>query len=135
MASTGVEFSINIVGDTTGEQFIGKFRAKEVLSKGDMLARDERRRFLIGDKPESAPVWVQKYAELFSQVEVRLLEAPTWWRECRNGIDLKDDNVLLDIWERVMKVEEEFRARRTAETDKAKAELTAHVKDAKTEDK
>lgn len=125
------EFSVHVTGETTGETFSGKFKAKERLSHRDKLVRDERRRVVLGAKSEEAPVWAQKYAEVFSQLEVRLVETPSWWRENGNGFDLEDDNVIVEVYNRSLKVEEEFLERRRVETEKAKAEVEKLVAEPK----
>ena len=123
MAQNGVEFSVNVTGETTGETFVGKFKAKQRLSHRDKLYRDERRRALLGTKSDEAPEWVQKYAEVFSQLDVRLIEAPSWWKDSAAGLDLEDDNVIVEVYKSAMKVEEDYLVQRNAETDKAKAEV------------
>jgi len=131
MATAGVEFSVHVVGETSGETFSGKFKVKDRLSHRDKLMRDERRRVILGSKSDEAPVWAQKYAEVFSQLDIRVIEAPSWWKENGLGLDLEDDNVIVEVYNKTMKVEEEFLARRNADTDKAKAEVEKVVEEPK----
>ena len=98
-------FSVNVVGDTTGEQFTGDFQAKSFLSFRDVLQVDKYRRDLLGDKPEQASVRAVNQAEIFAQLWVRLAVTPAWWKDHANGLDLADDNLIEDVFTKTVGVE------------------------------
>jgi hypothetical protein len=100
-------FTISVVGDITGETFRGDFRAYKFLTHRQQLMLDQRRREILGTLPDGASVRAVNQATIFAQVQVRLSDAPKWWIESGNGIDLVDDNVVLAVFDNVMKVEQE----------------------------
>lgn len=116
-------FTINITGETTGEQYKGQFKAKIRLSHRDELRRDELRRKLLGATPAEASQRAQNQASLLSDLEVRLTDSPKWWGTVGGGLDLEDDNVLIGVWEECQRIERESLENIRKEAEAAKGEL------------
>jgi hypothetical protein len=100
-------FTISVVGEVSGETFRGEFRAFKFLTHRQQLLLDQKRRELLGANAEFSSARARNQAEIFSQLFVRLSEAPKWWIESGNGMDLVDDNIMVEVFNAVMKVEEE----------------------------
>jgi hypothetical protein len=100
-------FTVSVVGETSGETFRGEFRAFKFLSHRQQLMLDQKRREILGTNPESASARARNQAEIFAQLFVRLSDAPKWWSESGYGMDLVDDNIMVEVFNGVMKVEEE----------------------------
>jgi hypothetical protein len=100
-------FTVSVVGETSGETFRGEFRAVKFLTHRQQLLLDQKRRELLGTNPDSANVRAQNQAEIFSQLFVRLSNAPKWWMESGQGLDLVDDNVMVEVFQGAMQVEKQ----------------------------
>jgi hypothetical protein len=100
-------FTISVVGEVSGETFRGEFRALKFLTHRQQLMLDQKRRELLGGNAEFSSQRARNQAEIFSQLFVRLSEAPKWWVESGNGMDLVDDNIMVEVFNAAMKVEEE----------------------------
>lgn len=105
-------FSIHLVGDETGKVFSGEFKVRTVLTFRQQALADEIRRNILGSNPVGVAPGILNAAMVASQLAVRIVDAPAWWREYgEGGIDLADDNVIGEI----------FRLAVKAETDRKKA--------------
>lgn len=117
-------FTISVIGEVTGEKWLGIFKVKVRLSHRDYIAKDKIRREFLGPHPEGASERAVTSAEILSQLAVRIIEAPAWWAASNNGLDLNDDAVILEIYNAAIKAETD-----TAEALKKKAaEAEAELK-------
>lgn len=117
------EFAITIAGDTTGEQFAGKFKVRTRLSFRDQLRRDEIRRTLLGVDPSSASERADSASVMLSELSVRVIEAPSWWTNAEAGLELADDNVLREVYLAAIKAEKDLIASVTKKGEEAQADL------------
>jgi hypothetical protein len=101
-------FDLNLVGDVTGEKWLGKFKCKLRLSHRDTLAKDNLRRQLLGGSPELATERASSLAFIASELSVRLVDAPAWWKAADNGLDLADDNVMAEVYSNCVRLEREL---------------------------
>lgn len=116
-------FTVSVVGETSGETFRGEFRAFKFLSHRQQLMLDQKRREILGTSPESASARARNQAEIFAQLFVRLSDAPKWWSESGYGMDLVDDNIMIEVFNGVMKVEEEAVAEMKKRAEAAREQL------------
>lgn len=116
-------FTVSVVGETSGETFRGEFRAVKFLTHRQQLLLDQKRRELLGGVPEQAGVRAKNQAEIFAQLYVRLSDAPRWWLESGSGMDLIDDNVMVEVFQGAMKVEEEALTEMKKKAEAAKEQL------------
>lgn len=117
-------FTINIVGESTQTQWVGDFRVKRRLSFRDELRRDSIKRELLGGvNPQFADARAANIADVFSELAVRVVSAPTWWTEKGGGIDLEDDNVASAVYKATMAKEQEALAEIKAKAETAREEL------------
>jgi hypothetical protein len=98
-------FTISSTGDVSGDTYKGVFKVKTRLSHRDQLNRDRIRRDLLGSNPEGVGARAASIAEIFSQLAVRIVDAPSWWTNTDNGMDLSDDNVVAEVYEASIKAE------------------------------
>lgn len=106
MANIPEEFTINVTGETTGESFRGVFKAKPRLSHRDTLTQDQMRRDLLGPKPAEAGPGAVASSTVFSKIWIHLTEAPNWWKEAGNGVDLLDEAPVVAVYDQVQKIEQ-----------------------------
>lgn len=97
------EFRISVTGDKTGESYVGTFSVLRRLSHRMEMARDQIYRDLLGANPQFASERAKEQAEIFADLKVSVIKAPTWWTESGGGQDLCDDNVLQEIWSESIK--------------------------------
>jgi hypothetical protein len=116
-----VSFEISLTGDVTGDKWFGKFKCKTFLSHRDQLASDRIKRELLG--AGDAERGAVNRAHIFAQLRVRLVDAPDWWKASDGGLDLVDDNVLVEIFEQTMKAENDALAEIQKKSETAKDEL------------
>jgi hypothetical protein len=98
-------FSIHLQGERTQKLWTGDFRAKKRLGHMDRIRKDGYRRELLGANPESASIEASNLAIILSELRVRLMETPEWWTNANNGALLEDEVVLLEIYNKAVKVE------------------------------
>jgi len=117
-------FTIHVKGESTGETWDGAFKAKPKLTHRDSLRRDQWRRELIGSGlGVDAGSRAANIAEIFSKVWVHLVEAPKWWTDNGNGLDLIDEAPAVAVYENIIRIEKEAYEALAKEAEAAKAEL------------
>lgn len=107
-------FTLSIIGIDTHQQFNGTFKMKALLSRKEQFLADQYRRDLLGANPESAFPQLIGEAFILSQLKIRLVEMPDWFKNSNYGLDLLDSNISNEIFEKCMaeveKKKEEFKA-------------------------
>lgn len=98
MADATAPIHISTVGSVTGKPYNGKFLIKTVLNRRENFLADERRRYILGGNPNSAPPALQGEAYMLGQLFVRIVEAPDWWKQSDSGLDIEDDNVIGELY-------------------------------------
>ena len=116
-------FDINLVGDVTGEKWLGKFKCKLRLSHRDTLSKDNLRRQLLGENPALATERASSLAFIASELSVRLTDAPPWWRGSDNGLELEDDNIMAEIYANCVRLEKELYDKTHKKAEEASDEL------------
>jgi hypothetical protein len=102
---TEMEFTISLVGDTTGEKWFGKFKARIRVPYRLQMMRDRLRREYLGEMPQYASARAQEQAIVFADLAVSLTEFPDWWKAAGNGQELCDDNLIEAIWSEVQRIQ------------------------------
>ncbi len=117
-------FDIDLDGDASKTNFKGVFKVKTRLSFRDQLRIDQIRRDLLGPDPAgNASGEAMAIAIALADLAVHVIEAPLWWKEAKNGIELQDENVLLLIWEKTKEAKRVAIEGDNKEADEAKGEL------------
>lgn len=100
-------FSLHVVGETTDETWKGEFRAKKRLSHRDQLTKDQVRRELLGGQPGQPTERALSTSMILSELRVRLTKFPPWWQDTNFGLDLDDDNVIGEMYDKAIAIEQE----------------------------
>jgi hypothetical protein len=116
-------FTVSVVGELSGETFRGDFKVRKLLSHRQQLAYDAKRRELLGTNPNGTSNRADSLTEVFAQLSVRIVEAPSWWVESGGGMDLIDDNVVIKVFEQTMLAEREAREAIAKRAEESKAAL------------
>lgn len=118
------EFVVSVKGETTGQDYKGKFKAKRFLSHKDRLNQDRMRRELLGGTlVDQASELAASTAEVIAQCRVRLLDAPMWWKSSDSGLDLIDQSPVVEVYNKVIEIEKEAIAALQKEGEEAKEAL------------
>lgn len=129
MAAEGNDapFSISIEGEVTGEKWTGDFSAKKRLSHRDALRKDQVRRELLGAQPGEPSDRALSIAVILSELSVRLTRTPRWWSEKNGGLDLDDENVLAEVYQKAIDIEVQDAKQRKEKAEEAIKEMRASV--------
>lgn len=101
----------------------GKFVAKMRLSHRDNLKMDGFRRQLLGDKPEAAGDEAQGTATVFAKLWTHITDAPSWWKDSGNGLDLEDGAPVMDVFNALVALEKETLEDLKKKAEEARADL------------
>ena len=101
-------FDIETVGDTTFKNYQGQFTVRCTLTMGQKHAMELEKSRLMGSytNPTEELVGI---AVLFANLRHKIVDGPEWWKQSTGGATIKDENVLVDIYNGIMKAEEEWR--------------------------
>jgi len=103
-------FEISTVGNVSGETLKGKFTCKIRLSHIDRLRKDQLRREFLGTiNPDGASSEALYVATAISELKVRLTKTPAWWTEAKDGLDLEDENVIIEVFTKAVEAEKNAR--------------------------
>jgi len=106
-----VTFSFNVLGEITQQTWAGDFTVRPILSfAGIALVDADRRRFMGNPENESTvPDEIRSVAAMISQIKHRILKCPSWVTESSYLADMIDGNVLVDLFKKVIEIEEQYR--------------------------
>jgi len=117
-------------GLDTGVTLRGPFTVKLALSPRDLLRIEQIYREAVGDTTKGPPSQQAEYvAALVSQLTVRLKDAPAWWREAQNGVDLEDFNIMEDVYEQMSKLVATYNEARKVRAEAAKKAVELKIQD------
>lgn len=115
--------TIKVLGTFTGQEWAGEFEFYSVLTHRQQLEKDRLRREFLGAFSEAVDKNTFGRANAFADLKVRVISAPSWWENSGGGLDLIDDEVLLAVFEAILKTENEFVAERMKKVAEAKRDL------------
>ncbi len=114
-------FTVKVKGDYSNEEWAGAFKMKTRLSYRETLKQDQIRRELLGPDPtNNASEDAKGIAQVFSFLGVYLISAPRWWTESNNGLDMADNNVAPEVYQKAIEKLAESIKEREAEAEAAR---------------
>jgi len=117
-------FELNCTGVASGERYVGKFKTKLRLSHRDMLRKDASRRELLTNATGNPEPGVAAIAELLSTIWVHLIEEPKWFTDSNRGLDLLDEEPIIEIFQHIMRLKNESSESSKKEAEQAKEQLS-----------
>jgi hypothetical protein len=120
---TSASISMNITGNATGEVYQGQFTVETVITRSKRFEADRLRRMLLGQSPNDAPPDLQVEAFMISQLAVRVMDAPKFWQDSNNGQELKDSNVIEELFKLTTEAISEREKEIDAKTEEAVKKL------------
>lgn len=101
------EFQINTIGRVTKKVHLGDFTCKIPTIKDQaMIARHEA--MLNGEYPIYMDPAVKALHRKIAYLRFTLTDFPKFWRDSDLGYDLRDDNVIDDVYREVQLFEDEW---------------------------
>jgi hypothetical protein len=130
MAINDRPFSIRVSGDVTGETWTGDFRAKIALTRRDIINKDRIRRELLG--PTGEPDEHSRLLAIaYSELKVRITDAPKWFWESDFAMDLEDETPMAAAYKEAMRLQNEALTAKVKEAEKASADLKKEAEEQK----
>lgn len=96
------------IGELTGQKYTGSFRVKVLLTHSERLATERTYSILLPDDKTASSESKLK-AGAIAELDQRVVEAPKWWADSRNGRDLLDAQPLWDLLVAVEQKTEEWK--------------------------
>lgn len=103
---TEADIQVDVEGDVTKKRFIGEFSCK-IPRKKELCLIDKHRAFLNGPMPEQLSPETLRFHHMISYLRYTIDDkhVPKWWRESDLGYELFDENVVKDLYDRVIEFE------------------------------
>jgi hypothetical protein len=101
-------FCFSVKGEVTQQSFDGEFTVICIPNMTQKRAIEIERSRLSADL-SNPTANLFSLAMMLANLRVRILNAPGWWNDSNGGGNLKDDNVLLSLFEEVMRQEDAWR--------------------------
>lgn len=120
-------FSIHVEGDATGKTWTGDFRAKIRLSRRDIITRDRIRREMLGSAGGTPDQHASELALAYSELKVRITDAPAWFLESDYGLDMEDESPMANVYQKAIKIEVEEIQRKVKEAQAKADEMKAEA--------
>lgn len=98
-------FTINQPGKGTGDNYFGKFHVHCMLTANQILSAGKSYRTLLGQNMAFADSTEINLAFAISQLEQRIIKAPSFW----NGGNLKDLDIIMLVLDMAVAAEEKYR--------------------------
>jgi hypothetical protein len=103
-----ITFDVDLQGDTTFKQYQGQFTCRCVLTMGQKHAMELEKSRLLGSysNPTEELIGI---AIIFANLRAKIVDAPEWWKQSGGGAAINDENILVELFNKVDKAEQEWR--------------------------
>lgn len=88
-------------GERTKQVFEGHFTVKCILTMQESVDVGLRLDALNGGSKTLVP-GVQILNRAFAELDVRIIKAPSWWKDSANGRELFDSNIVLGVFDKAI---------------------------------
>lgn len=105
--STELDFMVEVEGDVTKKRFVGEFTCK-IPNKKTQCFIDKHRAFLNGPMQDSLSPDTLRFHHMVSYLRYTITDSPKWWKENDLGYEMYDENVIKEVYEKVLDFEEKW---------------------------
>lgn len=118
LPKTELSFVFDKTGETTGQRYEGKFTVLCALNMAKKHQLELEKTRLLADflNPTDGLAGISM---ILANLRVKLVDGPEWWKQSNGGLEIMDEDILVMLFEEVMKKESEWRE---AVKNKGKAE-------------
>lgn len=101
-------FHVDMKGEDTGINYNGTFTSRCILDMGGKHSEELEKTRLMADyaNPSNGLYGI---AVTLSKLRARITEAPEWWKQSDGGSTIRDENVILHLFDEVVRLEQEWR--------------------------
>lgn len=108
LPATEHDFQLDVVGSVTKKRFIGDFTCRIPTIK-DQCSISKYKAFLDGDHPQHLEPGTMRIHKMISYLKYTLVgEFPKFWKDSEFGYDLRDINVISELYEKVLDFENKW---------------------------
>ena len=118
------KFHFSEKGDATQHQYEGDFLVKCVLDIGDKVVLGIEKSRITADLVNPTN-HLEAIGVILSNLRVRIIESPEWWKQSKGGFDIIDENIISSLYQKALEQEQEWVE---ALRDKAKEKTEGNVK-------
>ena len=100
-------FHVKVSGNRTKQSYEGDFIVKTYLTNAELI--DVGLRFDTYNRgSQTVGTGISLLNRAMAELEVRVLKAPSWWKDSDHGRNLFDTNVVLELFNKVMDAESAY---------------------------
>lgn len=104
---TETDFQIEVEGEVTKKRFVGEFSCK-IPRKKEQCLIDKHRALLNGPQPEFLGADTLRFHHMIAYLRYTIIDSPKFWKESDLGYELYDENVVKEIYDKVLDFEVEW---------------------------
>lgn len=101
-------FTIEHEGETTGQKYEGKFTVRTALNMLQKHNLELEKTRLLADYSNPTD-GLAGIALILSNLRVKIVDAPEWWKQSNGGLDVMDEDVLVLLYRKIVEKELEWR--------------------------
>jgi hypothetical protein len=100
-------FHIDLTGES-GKKYDGRFTVLCLLNVGQkhLLALEKTR--LLGNYPNPTED-LQGFSIILANLRSKIIDAPEWWKQSNGGMLIEDEDVLLELYNKIQEAEQAWR--------------------------
>jgi len=91
-----------------GNRYEGQFTVKCLLTIGEKHALELEKSRLLGNSVNPTDE-LMGIAVILSTLRAKLTDAPNWWIQSKGGADIKEEDVIAELYAKVQTAESEWR--------------------------
>lgn len=120
-------FQFNERGERTKKIYDGSFTVRCLLTMEDIRRVGIKLDILNGGS-QTLPPGVGLLNRAFAELDIRIIKAPSWWKDANDGRDMFDTNVILEVFNKALDAERNWDERVTEAAGEAEKQTTVTKK-------
>lgn len=120
LPSTETQFEFECTGETTSKRYSGSFTIKSVLNNfesAEVVMRADR----YNGGSQTLPVQTALFNRAIAELEMRIKASPDWWTKSDSGRLMYDQNVVFELFNKVLEAQKEWKDRLNTEASKSES--------------
>lgn len=101
------DFQVEVIGNITKKRVIGEFSCK-IMNRKERALVAKHRAFLNGEMASQLDIATLRFHMMISYLRYALTDYPKWWKEADLGYELYDENIVKEVYDKVLEFEEEW---------------------------
>jgi hypothetical protein len=114
-------FKIDVIGEDSGIHYEGDFTVKTILTMSGRHTLELEKTRLMADYANPSRGLIGLSVSL-ATIRAKIVKAPSWWEEQKQGAEIIDENVILEIYDKTVKAEQDWRDLIAKRAEQAKQE-------------